>query len=77
MSDPLGPVYVGAREIYDMVVRVGAAVDRVADQLVDLRKDRDDHESRLRSLEKARWPLPSLALIVSLAAIAIPFVSRI
>nr|WP_234043073.1 hypothetical protein [Streptomyces marianii] len=28
-----------------------------------------DHEARLDSLEKARWPLPSLAALVSLSAL--------
>jgi hypothetical protein len=30
-----------------------------------------DHESRLDSLERARWPLPSLAAIVSVAALGV------
>ncbi|WUN84286.1 hypothetical protein OHA91_22720 [Streptomyces erythrochromogenes] len=29
----------------------------------------DDHERRLDALEKGRWPLPSLAALVSLAAL--------
>lgn len=28
-----------------------------------------DHETRLRTLEKARWPLPSLAVLLSLGAL--------
>lgn len=28
-----------------------------------------DHEARLDALEKSRWPLPSLAALVSLAAL--------
>lgn len=31
----------------------------------------DDHESRLDSLERARWPLPSLAAVVSVAALGV------
>lgn len=83
MSDPLGPVVITAREIYDQLVRVVAAVERLADGLDGQRRDlRDhetehqkveaDHESRLRSLEKARWPLPALAVLVSLAALVLP-----
>ncbi|MFE1770257.1 hypothetical protein [Streptomyces sp. NPDC059008] len=30
-----------------------------------------DHEQRLDSLERARWPLPSLAALVSVAALAL------
>ena len=32
-----------------------------------------DHERRLRLLEKRQWPLPSLAVLVSIAAIVAPF----
>jgi len=28
-----------------------------------------DHEARIRSLEKGRWPLPSLAVLVSLVSV--------
>ncbi|MFD7103123.1 hypothetical protein EYS09_27030 [Streptomyces kasugaensis] len=30
-----------------------------------------DHEQRLDGLERARWPIPSLAALVSLAALAV------
>jgi hypothetical protein len=30
-----------------------------------------DHENRLDALERARWPLPSLAAVMSCAALAI------
>lgn len=35
-SDPLGPVQIGAREIYDAVVRVGTVVERLTDQTADI-----------------------------------------
>ncbi|GAA2395911.1 hypothetical protein GCM10010420_21820 [Streptomyces glaucosporus] len=34
-------------------------------------KTLDDHESRLDALERARWPLPSLAAATSCAALAL------
>lgn len=73
MSEPLGPVIIGAREIYDQLVRVVAAVERVSGQLTDLAQDVHDHETRLRSLERARWPLPALAVLVSIAALGLSF----
>lgn len=84
MTDPLGPIVITAREIYDQLVRVVTAVDRLADGLEGQRRDlRDhetehqrvetDHENRLRSLEKGRWPLPALAVLVSIAALALAF----
>lgn len=71
MTDPLGPVYIGAREIYDKLVIVDISVRRVSEQITDLAKDVGDHEVRLRTLEKARWPLPALAVLVSLASLAL------
>jgi hypothetical protein len=64
-------VLIGAREIYDQLVRVAAAVERVSVQLAEIAQDVHDHETRLRSLERARWPLPSLAVLVSIAALGL------
>ncbi|GGK44067.1 hypothetical protein GCM10010124_41130 [Pilimelia terevasa] len=36
-----------------------------------------DHEARIRGLERGRWPLPSLALIISALALMIPVVSTL
>lgn len=33
----------------------------------------DEHEKRLDALERARWPLPSLAALMSCAALVISF----
>ncbi|MFE9102969.1 hypothetical protein [Actinomadura geliboluensis] len=38
-----------------------------------------DHETRIRLLERGRWPLPSVAVVVSLGALGasvIPLVTR-
>lgn len=53
-SDPLGPVQIGAREIYDAVVRVGNAVERLTDQHADTERTVGDHEQRLRVQEDVR-----------------------
>lgn len=87
MTDPLG-VQIGAREIYDRLADVDRKVDAVGskvDRLVDahdvirgdigeLREDIRDHEDRLRTLERGRWPLPSLAALCSIAAVVIALV---
>ncbi|EEP73494.1 hypothetical protein MCAG_03821 [Micromonospora sp. ATCC 39149] len=94
MTDPLGPVQIGAREIYDAVVRVGTAVERLTDQHADIERTVDghdeqlrlltpvpaqviDHESRLRALESARWPLPAASLLVALAALAVGLLPKL
>jgi len=87
LTDPLG-VQIGAREIYDRLADVDRKVDAVGskvDRLVDahdvirgdigeLREDIRDHEDRLRTLERGRWPLPSLAALCSIAAVAIALI---
>lgn len=49
-TDPLGPVHIGAREIYDAVVRVGNAVERLTDQHADIERTVDQHDTQLRGL---------------------------
>ena len=71
MTEPLGPVIIGAREIYDALVRLTATVDRLVDQHDGTRVEVADHEARLRTLERSRWPLPSLAALVSIAALIV------
>lgn len=39
-----------------------ASHDRVDERVTD-------HETRIRSLEQTRWPLPSVAIIVSIASL--------
>lgn len=68
---PFGPVVIGAREIYDAVVRVSGKADGIALQLTALVADVQDQESRIRALERGRWPLPSVAVLLSLAALVL------
>lgn len=88
MSEPLQGIYITSREIYDAVVRLTGRVDVLIEQqnymtreIEEIKKDhRDtarDHEDRLRSLEKSRWPLPSLAAVVALASLGFALVPLI
>lgn len=83
--EPLGGITITAREIYDAVVRLTGRVDVLIVQHADMQQDLQqheqradaryaDHEGRLRSLEKARWPLPSLAAAVSIAALVVAII---
>lgn len=83
--EPLGNVVITAREIYDAVVRLTGRVDVLIEQQNTTSRDLQDHEkasaathsdfeTRLRSLERARWPLPSLAAAVSLVALALTII---
>jgi hypothetical protein len=68
-GDRLGPVEIGLREVYDQVVAVGGLVQLLVER--DARRDAvdRDHEDRIRRLERARWPLPSLAALLAVASL--------
>lgn len=66
------------REVYDAVITLTGRVDMLIAQHDALSTKKDDHEERLRGLERARWPLPSVAMVVSLIALivgAVPYFS--
>jgi hypothetical protein len=67
----MGYVVIGAREVYDAVLRLTTKVDTLTTQLGDVMGDHADHEKRLRALEKGRWPLPALGVLLSVAAVVV------
>ena len=48
---------------------------RIETKLDQALSNHTDHEERIRALERARWPLPSLALLVAAAGVVVGFVS--
>lgn len=75
-ATPLGYAVISSREIYDAVVRLTGRVDVLIEQQAHTTTDVTDHEGRLRALEKSRWPLPSLAVAISLAGFGLTFLVR-
>lgn len=70
--DPHQPyVVIGLKEIYDQVVQLRTVVEQLAARFDETGKDVVDHEARLRALERARFPLPSLAVLVSIASLVL------
>lgn len=80
-EDPQVTVKIGLREVYDAVVRLTAQVERLINSDVSLREDLQrhevfakeaysDHEDRIRSLERSRWPLPSVSILIAIGAFA-------
>lgn len=61
---PPGAVIIPPSETYRILMELNGKVDK----LVGLVSHVDDLETRVRSLEKARWPLPALSLVVAIAA---------
>ncbi len=87
MEPPLGNVIITSREIYDAVVRLTGRVDVLIEQHNNLSRDQQeheraaetshqDHEIRIRSLERGRWPLPSLAVLISAGALVLAVFPR-
>lgn len=63
-----GPVVlVGLQQIYDQLVGLNTKVEILINNQRDVEARQQDHETRLRALERSRWPLPALAVLVSAA----------
>jgi hypothetical protein len=73
LADPLA-VRITGREIYDAVVRLTGRVDVLIEQQTATRQDIQDHEERLRAVERRQWPLPTASVLLALIAVAIGIV---
>ncbi|MFI0906755.1 hypothetical protein ACH4TE_25015 [Streptomyces sioyaensis] len=51
--------------------RLDGRLDLLAQRDDQTEKTLADHEQRLTALERARWPLPSIAALVAVAALAL------
>lgn len=58
MNDPLG-VTIGAREIYDQVVGLRDDVRSLNQTNEDVKETLDDHEERLRAIERWKYAVPA------------------
>ncbi|MFE7624614.1 hypothetical protein [Streptomyces sp. NPDC057509] len=67
---PPGQMYQELRSLSDGMVRVETKLDSIGQGLTDLGTDVADHEARLRSLERGRWPLPTIAALAGVAGTA-------
>jgi hypothetical protein len=76
-TDPLAGVVITSREIYDAVVRLTGRVDVLIEQQTTTTAEVKDHEARLRAVERRMWPLPSAALLVAAASLAVAVVPRL
>jgi hypothetical protein len=66
-GDPLG-VTIGAREIYDELVGMREDVRSLTQTSESVAHKLDDHEERLRTLERWKYALPAAAVSGVLAA---------
>jgi hypothetical protein len=75
--DPLQGVVITSREIYDAVVRLTGRVDVLIENQHNVTEDVKDHEGRLRTLEHGRWPLPTVSVLLALAALVATIVPKL
>jgi hypothetical protein len=68
---PPAQMYQELRSLSDGLVRVETKLDGIGQGLTELGKDVADHETRIRALEKGRWPLPSLAAVVAVGSMGL------
>lgn len=76
MIEPLPGVVITTREIYDAVVRLTGRVDAILEQQRHDADDVKDHESRLRALERARWPLPAVSIVIAVMSFGFAIVTK-
>lgn len=68
---PDGSVIITPTEVYAEVRATGDAVRELTTKLDNIPAELLDHEARIRVLERGRWPLPSLAAVTGVAALAV------
>jgi hypothetical protein len=56
-------MYQEVRSLHDAVSRVEAKLDQIRDDGRAVASSLQDHELRIRSLERARWPLPTIGAL--------------
>lgn len=65
------------KETYDAVLRLTGRVDSLIEQTTLLRTRHDDHEERLRTLERMRWPVSSVTILVALISVGLSILTYI
>lgn len=69
-------VTVTLARIYDKLLEVERISTVTNVHVENVTADVTDHGHRLKALEGARWPLPSLGILVALAALAVSFLKN-
>ncbi|MEU7210158.1 hypothetical protein AB0B06_17275 [Streptomyces sp. NPDC044989] len=63
-------MYQEVRDLAQTVSRIESKVDSFLDEAKDIRSDVQDHELRIRTLERARWPMPTIGVLAGVACAA-------
>lgn len=68
-------MYAEVRSLHDAVSRVEAKLDQIRDDGKAVTSELQDHESRIRRLEAARWPLPTIGALAGMAGVGTALVA--
>ncbi|MCX4581984.1 hypothetical protein [Streptomyces sp. NBC_01481] len=63
-------MYSEMRSLHDAVTRVETKLDGFNSQAKAITDDVSDHETRIRALKRARWPLPTIGVLAGAAGAA-------
>lgn len=58
-------------DLYDKVVGLSARLDVMLSRIDDVLRDVSDHETRLRQLERSRWPVANVTVLVGIASLVL------
>ena len=58
-------------DLYDKVVGLSARLDVMLSRIDDVLRDVSDHESRIRQLERSRWPVANVTVLVGIASLVL------
>lgn len=61
------------RDIFNQLTSLQGQLTTLVTQGSQSAREIVDHEARLRSLEKNRWPLASITALIAVAALFLPF----
>ena len=80
MSDPIfgagsAVVVLTIKDVYDVAQETRSIVTGMSHRIETAEARHMDHEARLRALERSRWPLPALSVLIALASASVALVA--
>lgn len=66
-----GSIRITLRDVYEMTTEIKETVDLLNLRAGSSEQTRDDHEQRLRTVERKVWALPSIATILAVCALGV------
>lgn len=69
-------VVVTLERLYDELLSTHEDVTVIKVKMGSVTEKVDDHAGRITSLERGRWPLPSLSILLAVGALAVTVLGR-